>query len=39
MQDLVGFLRVGSLPTMYLDLTLGSPYKAMTVWDGVVERF
>ena len=30
---------VGSLPTTYLGLSLGSPHKAMGVWDTIEERF
>ena len=29
--------QVGSLPS-YLGLSLGSPFKSITVWDGVEER-
>ena len=31
--------RVGSLPSTYLGLPLGAPFKSVTVWDGVKERF
>uniref|UniRef100_A0A5B7BB61 Uncharacterized protein n=1 Tax=Davidia involucrata TaxID=16924 RepID=A0A5B7BB61_DAVIN len=31
--------KVGSLPTSYLGLPLGSSFKAKLVWDTVVERF
>ncbi|KAJ9675647.1 hypothetical protein PVL29_024530 [Vitis rotundifolia] len=31
--------RVGSLPTTYLGMPLGAPFKSITVWDGVEERF
>ena len=31
--------RVGSLPSTYLGLPLGAPFKFVTVWDGVEERF
>ena len=30
---------VGSLPTMYLGLSLGAPHRAMGVWDSIEERF
>ncbi|RVW26389.1 putative ribonuclease H protein [Vitis vinifera] len=30
--------RVGSLPSQYLGLPLGAPYKASSVWDGVEEK-
>ena len=30
---------MGSLPSTYLDLPLGAPFKLVTVWDGVEERF
>ena len=30
--------RVGSLPSTYLGLLLGAPYKSLYVWDGVKER-
>ncbi|WKA01526.1 hypothetical protein VitviT2T_019806 [Vitis vinifera] len=31
--------RVGSLPSTYLGLPLGAPFKSILVWDGVEERF
>ncbi|KAJ9682243.1 hypothetical protein PVL29_018228 [Vitis rotundifolia] len=31
--------RVGNLPTTYLGMPLGAPFKSITVWDGVEERF
>ena len=31
--------RVGSLPSTYLGLPLGAPFKSVTVCDGVKERF
>ena len=31
--------RVGSLPSTYLGLPLGAPFKSVIVWDGVEERF
>ena len=31
--------RVGSLPSTYLGLLLGAPFKLVTVLDGVEERF
>ncbi|RVW64332.1 putative ribonuclease H protein [Vitis vinifera] len=31
--------KVGSLPSTYLGLPLGAPFKSMAVWDGVEERF
>ena len=31
--------RLGSLPTNYLEMPLGAPFKSVTVWDGVEERF
>ncbi|RVX07973.1 putative ribonuclease H protein [Vitis vinifera] len=31
--------RMGSLPTTYLGMPLGVPFKSITVWDGVEERF
>ena len=30
---------MGSLPSTDLDLSLGAPFKLVTVWDGVEERF
>ena len=30
---------MGSLPSTYLDLPLGAPFKLVTVWDGVEDRF
>ena len=31
--------KVGSLPSTYLGLPLGAPFKSMVAWDGVEERF
>ena len=31
--------KVGSLPSRYLGLPLEAPFKYVTVWDGVEERF
>ena len=31
--------KIGSLPTSYLGLPLGAPYKSTRVWDVVEERF
>ena len=31
--------RLGSLPTTYLGMPLGAPFKSVTIWDGVEERF
>ena len=31
--------RVGSLPSTYLGLPLGAPFKSVSVWDGVEEQF
>ena len=31
--------KVGSLPSTYLGLPLGAPYKSSKVWEGVEERF
>ena len=31
--------RVDSLPSTYLGLPLGAPFKTVSVWDGVEERF
>ncbi|RVW96497.1 LINE-1 retrotransposable element ORF2 protein [Vitis vinifera] len=31
--------KIGSLPTSYLGLPLGAPYKSTRVWDAVKERF
>ena len=31
--------KVGSLPSTYLSLPLGAPYKSSKVWEGVEERF
>ncbi|RVX07825.1 Retrovirus-related Pol polyprotein from type-1 retrotransposable element R2 [Vitis vinifera] len=31
--------KVGSLPSTYLGLPLGAPFKSVTVWDGVEECF
>ena len=31
--------RVGNLPSTYLGLPLGAPFKSVTVWDGVEEWF
>ncbi|RVW31827.1 putative ribonuclease H protein [Vitis vinifera] len=41
MDDLAGVFgcSLGSLPTTYLGMPLGAPFKSVTVWDGVEERF
>ncbi|RVW37057.1 Translation initiation factor IF-2, chloroplastic [Vitis vinifera] len=41
MDDLAGEFgcSLGSLPTTYLGMPLGAPFKSVTVWDGVEERF
>ena len=41
MDDLAGEFGCssGSLPTTYLGMPLGAPFKSVTVWDGVEERF
>ena len=31
--------KIGSLPTSYMGLPLGAPYKSTRVWDVVEERF
>ena len=31
--------RVGGLPSCYLGLPLGPPFKSSAVWDGIKERF
>ena len=31
--------KVGSLPSSYLGLPLGAPFKSFATWDGVEERF
>ena len=31
--------KVGSLPSSYLGLPLGAPFKSFAAWDGVEERF
>ena len=31
--------KVGSLPSTYLGLPLGAPFKSVAMWDGVEERF
>ena len=31
--------KVGGLPSCYLGLPLGAPFKSAAVWDGVEERF
>ena len=31
--------KVGGLPSCYLGLPLGAPFKSMVLWDGVEERF
>ena len=30
--------KVGSLPSSYLGLPLGAPYRSVVVWNGVEER-
>ncbi|RVX05699.1 LINE-1 reverse transcriptase-like [Vitis vinifera] len=41
MDDLAGDFgcSMGSLPTTHLGMPLGAPFKSVTVWDGVEERF
>ena len=41
MDDLAGEFgcSLGSLPTTYLGMPLGAPFKSVTVWDGVEEHF
>ena len=41
MEDLVEVLgcKVGSLPSTYLSLPLGAPYKSSKVWEGVEKWF
>ncbi|RVX16052.1 putative ribonuclease H protein [Vitis vinifera] len=41
MDDLAGEFgcSLGSLPTTYLGMPLGAPFKSVIVWDGVEERF
>ncbi|RVX09051.1 Transposon TX1 uncharacterized 149 kDa protein [Vitis vinifera] len=41
MDDLAGEFgcSLGSLPTTYLVMPLGAPFKSVTVWDGVEEHF
>ncbi|RVW24169.1 UDP-glucose:glycoprotein glucosyltransferase [Vitis vinifera] len=36
---LCGLRLVGSLPSTYLGMPLGAPFKSVTVWDGVEEHF
>ena len=31
--------KVGSLPSTYLGMLLGAPFKSVAIWDGVKERF
>ena len=31
--------KVGGLPSCYLGLPLGAPFKLVAMWDGVEERF
>ena len=31
--------KVGSLPSTYLGMSLGAPFKSVADWDGVEERF
>ena len=31
--------KVGSLPSTYLGMSLGAPFKSVAIWDGVKERF
>ena len=31
--------KVGGLPSRYLGLPLGAPFKLVAMWDGVEERF
>ena len=30
--------KVGALPSSYLGVPLGAPFKSMVVWDGIEER-
>ena len=36
--EVLGY-KVGTLPTTYLGLPLGAPYKSSRVWERVEERF
>ena len=31
--------KVGNLPSTYLGMPLGAPFKSISVWDGIEERF
>ena len=31
--------KVGKLPSTYLEMSLGAPFKSAAAWDGIVERF
>ena len=31
--------KVGNLPSTYLGMPLGAPFKSVGVWDGIEERF
>ena len=31
--------KVGILPSIYLGINLGAPFKSIGVWDGIEERF
>ena len=31
--------KVGNLPSTYLGMSLGAPFKSVGVWDGIEERF
>ena len=41
LEELVKVLgyKVGALPTTYLGLPLGAPYKSTSDWEGVEEQF
>ena len=32
-------IKVGTLPSTYLGLPLGAPFRSVSVWDGLEERF
>ena len=32
-------IKVGTLPSTYLGLPLGAPFRSVLVWDGLEERF
>ena len=31
--------KVGKLPSIYLGMSLGAPFKCIVAWDGIEERF